>query len=239
MIAADIFRGSVKMTKSTNSNASLTREVPLQPGRSALLIVDVQNYCCDRAGGAVKDMSAADVEAQYGSYFQCLEGEIIPNMQNLIGACREVGVEVIYTVIEALTRDGRDRGLDYKITGFLVPRGSRDGQVIDAIAPGEDEIVLPKSSSSVFNSTSIEYVLRNLGVERLAICGVYTDQCVESAVRDACDRGFLVTLVPDACATRSQTAHDNSLKAIKGYCRQIGTAELVAELEQFRQRRAS
>jgi ureidoacrylate peracid hydrolase len=109
-------------------------------------------------------------------------------------------------------------------------------KIIAAIAPGEDEIVLPKSSSSVFNSTSIEYVLRNLGVERLAICGVYTDQCVESAVRDACDRGFLVTLVPDACATRSQTAHDNSLKAIKGYCRQIGTAELVVELEQFRQR---
>ena len=217
----------------TKSDVSLTREVPLQPGRSALLIVDVQNYCCDRAGGAVKNMSAVDLEAQYGCYFEHLEGQVIPNMHKLIGACREVGVEVIYTVIEALTRDGRDCGLDYKITGFLVPRGSHDGQVIDAIAPGEDEIVLPKSSSSVFNSTSIEYVLRNLGVERLAICGVYTDQCVESAVRDACDRGFLVTLVLDACTTTSQTAHDNSLKAIKGYCRQISTAQLVAELEQF------
>ncbi len=218
---------------------NLTREVPLEPGRAALLIVDVQNYCCDRAGSAAKDMSVADFQAQYGAYFERLENEAIPNMQSLIAACREVGVEVIYTVIEALTRDGRDRGLDYKITGFLVPRGSRDGKVIDAIAPGDDEIVLPKSSSSVFNSTAIEYVLRNLGVERLAICGVYTDQCVESAVRDACDRGFLVTLVPDACATTSQTAHDNSLQAIKGYCRTIGTADLVAELGNYRRRQAS
>lgn len=223
----------------SNSSAGLTRDVPLEPGRAALLIVDVQNYCCDRAGSAVKDMAEADFQAQYGEYFERLENEAIPNMQSLINACRETGVEVIYTVIEALTRDGRDRGLDYKITGFLVPRGSRDGRVIDAIAPGEDEIVIPKSASSVFNATNIEYVLRNLGVERLAICGVYTDQCVESAVRDACDRGFLVTLVPDACATTSQTAHDNSLKAIKGYCRTVPTRELVAELESYRQRQAS
>ena len=235
MIGAETF-GDVKMT---TSDTGLTREVPLEPGRAALLIVDVQNYCCDRAGGAVKDMAEADFQAQYGEYFDRLENVAVPNMQRLIAACREVGVEVMYTVIEALTRDGRDRGLDYKITGFLVPRGSRDGQVIDAIAPGDDEIVLAKSASSVFNATNVEYVLRNIGIERLAICGVYTDQCVESAVRDACDRGCLVTLVPDACATTSQTAHDNSLKAIKGYCRQIGTADLVAELGNYRQRQAS
>ncbi len=219
--------------------AGLTRDVPLEPGRAALLIVDVQNYCCARTGGAVKDLNEAEFEAGYGEYFRRLESETIPNLQALIGACRAVGVEVIYTVIQALTRDGRDRGLDYKITGFLVPPGSADGRVIDAIAPGDDEIVLAKSASSVFNATNIEYVLRNLGVERLAICGVYTEQCVESAVRDACDKGFLVTLVADACATPSQTAHDNSLKAIKGYCRTLRTAQLVAELNGYRQRRAS
>ncbi|MDP6474069.1 MAG: isochorismatase family cysteine hydrolase [Alphaproteobacteria bacterium] len=223
----------------TNSSAGLTREVPLEPGRSALLIVDVQNYCCDRTGGAVVDLSEADFEAGYGEYFRRLEKETIPNLQSLIAACRVAGVEVIYTVIEALTRDGRDRGLDYKITGFLVPKGSKDGRVIDAIAPGEDEIVLPKSASSVFNSTNIEYVLRNLGVERLAICGVYTEQCVESAVRDACDRGFLVTLIADACATATPNAHDHSLRAIKGYCRTVSTAHLVAELDSFVCRQAS
>ena len=217
----------------------LTRDVPLEPRRSAMLIVDVQNYCCARSGGAFTNMANAEFETKYGDYFRRLESRTIPNIQALIGACRAAQVEVIYTVIEALTRDGRDRGLDFKITGFLVPRGSADGRVIDAIQPGEDEIVLKKSASSVFNATNIEYVLRNLGVERLAICGVYTEQCVESAVRDACDRGFLVTLVGDACATPSQAAHDNSLKAIKGYCRTVETAELVAELNGYRQRQAS
>ncbi|MDA0228605.1 MAG: cysteine hydrolase [Proteobacteria bacterium] len=222
-----------------DGQTGLTRDVPLEPGRAALLIVDVQNYCCARSGSAFDGLDEAGFEAKYGDYFRRLERQTIPNLQALIAACRAAGVEVIYTVIEALTRDGRDRGLDYKITGFLVPRGSPDGRVIAAIAPGDDEIVLLKSASSVFNSTNIEYVLRNLGVERLAICGVYTEQCVESAVRDACDRGFLVTLVGDACTTPSQTAHDNSLQAIKGYCRTVNTADLVTELNGYRQRRAS
>ncbi len=151
-------------------------------------------------------------------------------MQRLQAACRTAGIEVMYAVIESLTKDGRDRSLDYKITGFNVPRGSWDAKVIDAIAPGEDEIVIPKTSSSVFISTNIDYVLRNLGVRYLMISGVVTDQCVESAVRDACDLGYLVTLATDACATYSQERHDNTLGAIKGYCRQRTTDQLVAEI---------
>jgi ureidoacrylate peracid hydrolase len=130
----------------------------------------------------------------------------LPNMQRLQAACRAAGIEVIYTVIESLTRDGRDRSLDYKITGFHVPKGSWDAKVLDGIAPGDDEIVLPKTSSSVFISTNIDYVLRNLGVRQLAVAGLVTDQCIESAVRDACDLGYLVTLVTDACAPTARRA---------------------------------
>jgi ureidoacrylate peracid hydrolase len=90
--------------------------------------------------------------------------------------------------------------------------------------------VLPKGSSSVFVSTHIDYILRNLGVRQLVIAGLITDQCVESAVRDACDLGYLVTLVPDACATMSEDRHQNSLRAIKGYCRQVTTDALIAEI---------
>ncbi len=136
----------------------------------------------------------------------------------------------MYTTIESLTLDGRDRSLDYKITGFNVPKGSWDGKVIDQIAPIGDEMVFPKSSSSVFVSTHIDYVLRNLGVKQLVICGLLTDQCVESAIRDACDLGYLVTQVTDACATETQARQHSSLSTIKGYCRQITTDQLIAEL---------
>ncbi|MDF2371813.1 MAG: cysteine hydrolase [Rhizobiaceae bacterium] len=208
----------------------LTRNQPLEPAQSALLYIDVQNFCARRDGGEFKDISKAELEDKYGWFFNRLEAETLPNMQKLQSACRDAGVEVMYTTIESLTKDGRDRSLDYKITGFNVAKGSWDGKVLDAIAPGDDEIVLSKTSSSVFISTHIDYILRNLGVRQLVISGLITDQCVEGAVRDACDLGYLVTLVSDACLTYSQERQDHSLATIRGYCRQVTTEELVAEL---------
>jgi ureidoacrylate peracid hydrolase len=207
-----------------------TRDLPLDPKISALLFIDVQNFSARRDGGEFKDVPDTDIAGQYAYYFDRLRSVAIPNMQRLQAAFRAAGIEVLYTTIESLTKDGRDRSLDYKITGFHVPKGSWDGKVIDELAPADDEIVLPKTSSSVFVSTHIDYLLRNLGVRQLVIAGVVTDQCVESAVRDACDLGYLVTLVPDACAAYSQERHDHSLRAINGYCRQVATDALVAEL---------
>lgn len=210
------------------------RNIALDPSRSGLLFIDVQNFSVARDGGEFGEMSDADIADKYGYYFDQLKTSVLPNMQKLQKGFRAAGIEVMYTTIESLTLDGRDRGLDYKITGFNVPKGSHDGKVVDEIAPEGDEIVFPKSSSSVFISTHIDYVLRNLGVSQIVLSGLLTDQCVESAVRDACDLNYLVTLVPDACATYSQERHDNSLKTIAGYCRQVNTDDLLAEINQAR-----
>jgi len=209
---------------------NLTRDVPLKPDQSALLFIDVQNFAAHRDGAEFDGLSPDGFAQKYGWFFDQLDTRVILNMQAIQSACRTAGVEVMYTTIESLTLDGRDRSLDYKITGFNVPKGSWDGKVVDQIAPLGDEIILPKSSSSVFVSTHIDYVLRNLGVKQIVISGLITDQCVESAIRDACDLGYLVTQVTDACLTYTQDRHDHSLKTIKGYCRQVTTAELVAEL---------
>lgn len=209
----------------------LTRKVPLIPEQSALLFVDVQNFSAHKKGTEFVGLSEQSFTEKYGWYFDELESRVIPNMQALQSAFRKKKIEVMYTTIESLTEDGRDRSLDYKITGFHVPKGSWDGKVIDQIAPMGDEIVIPKSSSSVFISTHIDYILRNLGVRQLVISGLITDQCVESAIRDACDLGYLVTQVTDACLTYSQKRHEHSLETIKGYCRQMTTAELIEEIQ--------
>lgn len=209
----------------------LTRDVALVPEQSALLFIDVQNFSAHRKGAEFAELEDAEFDRRYGWFFDELGNRVIPNMQRLQQAFRNSRIEVMYTTIESLTKDGRDRSLDYKITGFNVPRGSWDGKVIDELAPGDDEISLPKSSSSVFVSTHIDYILRNLGVRQLVISGILTDQCVESAIRDACDLGYLVTQVTDACATYTSERHNNSLNTIKGYCRQVTTDALIAELE--------
>lgn len=211
---------------------TLTREVPLQPQQSALLFIDVQNFSAHRDGAEFDGLSGDEFDEQFGWFFNELDNRVIPNMQALQTACRSANIEVMYTVIESLTLDGRDRSLDYKITGFNVPKGSWDGKVIEQIAPVGDEIVFPKSSSSVFVSTHIDYILRNLGVRQLVLSGLLTDQCVESAVRDACDLGYLVTQVTDACLTVNEPRQNNSIDTIKGYCRQVTTAELLQELKE-------
>jgi ureidoacrylate peracid hydrolase len=129
-----------------------------------------------------------------------------------------------------LTRDGRDRSLDYRISGVDVPCGSWEAQMLDEIAPADDEMIFRKTSSSVFISTNIDYVLRNLNARSLIIAGIMTDQCVESAVRDACDLGYLATVVIDACTTTSAERHEQSLLGIRGYCRQRATDTLLTEI---------
>jgi ureidoacrylate peracid hydrolase len=195
-----------------------SREVPIDPAHAALLIIDVQNYCTRR-------------EACASQYFHwSLRETVLPNICRLQLACRTAAIEIVYSVIENMTRDGRDRSLDYKISGIDVPLGSRDAQVLDEIAPADDEMIFRKTSSSVFISTNIDYVLRNLGVGSLIVAGIMTDQCVESAVRDACDLGYLVTLVADACTTDSPERHEQSLIGIRGYCRQRTTDMLLPEI---------
>ena len=212
---------------------TLSRDIEIDPAHAALLFIDVQNYTARPDGGEYARMDPAAREERYGWFFRIMQETAVPNMQRLQAACRRGCIEVLYTVIESLTRDGRDRSLDYKISGLHAPKGSWDARVLDAIAPAEDEIVLPKTSSSVFISTNIDYVLRNLGVRSLIVAGVLTDQCIDSAVRDACDLGYLVTTATDACATLSQERHDWSLRNNSGYSRQRTTAELVAEIERL------
>jgi ureidoacrylate peracid hydrolase len=193
-------------------------KVPIDPAHAALLIINVQNYCTRPEAGASEYLRRS------------LRDAVLPNIHLLQLASRGAAIEVVYSIIENMTRDGRDRSLDYKISGIDVPLGSRDAQVLDEIAPAEDEMVFRKTSSSVFISTNIDFVLRNLGVRSLIVAGMMTDQCVESAVRDACDLGYLVTLVTDACTTDSAKRHEQSLIGIRGYCRQRTTDELLAEI---------
>jgi len=205
---------------------TLSREVPVDPAHAALLIVDVQNYCAHPDGAGSHKLDAQQRRYLFGS----LRETVLPNLQLLQSTCRRARIEVVYAAVENMTLDGRDRSLDYKISEIDVPRGSWDAQVLAEIAPAEDEMVFRKTSSSVFVSTNIDFVLRNLEVRSLIVAGLMTDQCVESAVRDAFDLGYLVTLVTDAGTTDSAERHEQSLIGIRGYCRQRTTEELLAEI---------
>jgi len=197
-----------------------TRIRPFNAQRTCLLLIDVQNYVWN-----------PDVAKRLPYFDSQLREVVLPNLRRLVDAFRRAGAEVMYTVIENLTKDGRDRSLDYKLSDFFVGKDSWEAKVLDIVAPADDDIVLPKTSSGVFNSTNIEYLLRNMGIETLVVTGVLTDQCVDHTIRDAADRGFYPICIADACASHSQVRHDNAIKAFSGYCRTMTTVEILAEID--------
>jgi nicotinamidase-related amidase len=76
-----------------------------------------------------------EAEARYKVLLERLATTVLPNQQRLQAAARAAGIEVVYTVIESLTRDGRDRSLDHKISRLHFPKGSWEAKVIADVAP--------------------------------------------------------------------------------------------------------
>jgi nicotinamidase-related amidase len=207
----------------TASLPHLTRDRPIVRGRAALLVIDVQNGT----------FSAEDKTARPALYDAGV-ARAIPNIRKLLAAFRAARLEVIYTVIEALTEDGRDLSLDYKLSNMGFAKGSPEAQVLAEIAPARDEIVLAKTSSSVFNSTNLSYLLRNIGIEDVFVTGFLTDQCIDHAVKDGADLGYYMSCVHDACAAETEARHDAALECFKGYCRMISTAGVLDLVGQTR-----
>ena len=194
----------------------LTRDRPILPGRAALLVIDVQNATCDPQEATARP-----------EFHTVASGRVIPNIRRLLEAFRRARLEVIYTVIENLTKDGRDRSLDYKLSGIFVAKSSWEAQVLAEVAPEGDELVLPKTSSSVFNSTNLDYLLRNIGIADVFVAGFLTDECIDHSMKDGADRGYYMNCVHDACAAESEERHQAALACFKGYCRMLATEEVL------------
>ncbi len=201
---------------------------------TVLLCIDMQYLDAAEGHGLFSDYEKSPIPLdQMEYYFSRLREIVLPNVHNLQNCFRAHDLEVIHIRIQSLTRDGRDRSKGHKRLELHAAPGSAEACFLEEVAPVGDEIVINKTASGVFSSTNLHYVLSNLGISSLYIVGVYTNECVETTVRDACDLGYLVTLITDACVTHSRERHDLSIDHIKGYCRRRTTAEFVEELERL------
>ncbi len=215
----------------------------LHRGNAALLCIDMQYLDAARGHGVFKDVTQAGVPLEFQEYyFNRLDEVTLPNVRRLQGSFRAHRLEVIHTRIQALTRDGRDRSAGHKRLNLLAAPGSKEAEFLEDVAPSGDEIVINKTASGVFSSTNLHYVLQNLDIGALYVVGVYTNECVETTVRDACDLGYLVTLVEDACATVTEQLHQASLQTLRDrYARIVCCDEALRDIDHFvsRNRRSS
>ena len=186
-------------------------EPPVDPKRTAMLIIDLQYMDAHEDGWMGRLAADVGKPGHLAERFAFVK-EILPNVKRLQEACRAVGSEVIHIRIGYYTPDGRDgRQRLLGGTGIKTPYNDRDFDLLDEIAPLPSEIILDKSSVSAFNSTTIDQILRNLDINRLWVTGIVTEACVELTARDAADRGYLVTLVEDCCASSTHAAHHEAV----------------------------
>src|SRR5215467_5142469 len=125
-------------------------DFPIETKRTALLIVDMQYLDAHPDYGMGRRARETGSAQRYAFYFNAVE-EMTPRIKKLQSACRRCGVEVVFTVIASHVKDCRDVSLEHKRLNLLAPAGSREAQVLDEIAPLENELVLIKGCSGVFN----------------------------------------------------------------------------------------
>lgn len=203
---------------------------------TALLVIDMQRDFCSPGGYA--DAAGMDVRRLR---------EPIANIQQLLAAARAKGLVVVHTREGHLpdlsdcppTKMARSVAAGAPIgsqgpLGRLLVRGEQGHDFVDALRPASDEVVIDKPGYGAFHATRLGQVLAAHGVENLVLCGVTTEVCVHSTLREAVDRGYACTTVGDATAASHPDLQAPALAMIgvEGgiFGRVRSTAEVVAEL---------
>jgi nicotinamidase-related amidase len=99
--------------------------------------------------------------------------------------------------------------------GRILIRGEAGHDIIPALYPLDSEVVIDKPGKGAFYATELTDVLEQYGIENLLVCGVTTEVCVNTTVREANDRGYRCVVISDGCASYFPEFHDMGLKMIK------------------------
>jgi len=162
---------------------------------TALLIIDIQN---DYFPGGAMQLEGAEAAAD--------------NAAAAIRRFRSSGLPVFH-VRHLAVRPG---------SSFFLP-GTRGAEIHEAVLPAKDEPVVEKNFPNAFRATALKENLERRQVKHLVVAGMMTHMCVDASVRHAADLGYRITLLGDACATRTQSFGGESVPA-----RQVHAAFLAA-----------
>jgi nicotinamidase-related amidase len=183
--------------------------------RAALVIIDMQRDFLEPGGFG----------AALGNDVSLLMAAVEPCRRMLAGA-RAAGLLVIHTReghrpdLSDAPRAKVERGAPERRIGAPGPmgriliRGEAGHDIVPALAPLPEEPVIDKPGKGAFYQTDLDLMLRNRGIETLLVCGVTTEVCVHTTVREANDRGYRCLVLADACASYFPEFHEVGLRMI-------------------------
>ena len=190
--------------------------VTLEPARTALLIIDMQRDFLEPGGFG----------ETLGNDVSLLTRAIAP-CKAVLEAFRAAGLLVIHT------REGHRPDLSdappHKVErgdpstrigaagpmGRILVRGEPGHDIIPELYPIAGEPVIDKPGKGAFYQTDLELMLKNRSIDTLFVCGVTTEVCVNTTVREANDRGFRCVVISDCCGSYFPEFHAAGLAMIK------------------------
>lgn len=210
-------------------------EIKIDKKTTALLVVDMQHVFITRP--ILNNPTEAELKnaERWEQFYRAIDDWVVPNNQKLLKAFRERGMEVCFAKIQCQKKNGADRSLDQKATGYnelLLPPGDPLAEIVPELAPLPDEIVVTKTTDSAIAGTPLRLWLQNMGIDTVVVTGVLLDQCVSGTVRSLADESFNVWLIEDAARSSTQKIHDAELEILNNiYCHVISTDELIEALD--------
>ena len=200
----------------TSLLAAEPQPIALDWAATALVIIDMQRDFLEPGGFG----------ETLGNDVSLLARAIAP-CADVLAAARAAGILVVHT------REGHlpdlsdappakiERGAPSKRIGDPGPmgriliRGEAGHDIIARLYPHDDEIVIDKPGKGAFYATELDDILQNYRIENLLVCGVTTEVCVNTTVREANDRGYRCVVLADCCASYFPEFHEMGLNMIK------------------------
>jgi len=206
----------------------------MEPERTGFLVIDVQNVYAERPDRDILSVAERRRYDAWTPFHDRLTGQVIPRTAAMLDTCRGAGIACFFARIACQREDGRDRSLSQKLPGWnnlLLPKDEHAAQLVPALAPQGDEIVVTKTTDSALTGTNLRLILRNMEIDTVVCAGIFTDQCVSSTVRSLADESFRVIVLEDCCAAGTDALHQRELEIINMiYCQVMRSDDFTALL---------
>ena len=202
----------------------------LDKAHTALIVIDMQVDYLHIDGNSPLGEKYPDIRTYFNNR---IDEIVIPNTVKLIRAFSEGNAKIAYTRNGCMTSLGDE--MSARLRALNNPpklwRGTPRYEIIEAIYPRPQDLVIDKLVSGGFTSTQLDHALRNYGVRNVVIVGVFTDMCVLGTARVAAELGFNTVICEDCSATMTQRAHDEALLAhARRFGRVLTAEDLIEEL---------
>jgi nicotinamidase-related amidase len=188
----------------------------LDPERTALVVIDMQRDFLEPGGFG----------ETLGNDVSLLAKAVAP-CKALLAAVRNKGMLVVHTReghrpdLTDAPRAKVERGAPSLRIGAAGPmgrilvRGEPGHDIVPELAPAPGEPIVDKPGKGAFYATDLHSILQNRGIESLIVCGVTTEVCVHTTVREANDRGYRCLVPGDCCGSYFPEFHEVGLRMIK------------------------